>query len=216
LLRGTFENDGLKMFAKACKKGLPVSLIVADIDHFKQVNDRHGHTAGDEAIAGFAALINDAIRSIDIAGRVGGEEFAILVWNCEAEPAVGLAERLRRGLSSRPIRAGASELRLTASFGVAQWQDGESYAQVFNRADAALYQAKNSGRDRVCSGARVSNSQSGAQESPLPLSGKQTPALSAKQTPVSSAKQTPALSAKQTGALSGKQKPVDNVVVLRG
>lgn len=148
-MRRAFEDEAMRMLDENSDRRNPVSMIVADIDHFKGVNDTFGHLAGDEAIAAFGNLIGDTVRDSDICGRVGGEEFCILVWNCDLGPAYRLAERLRRAFGEAEIEGLGEGVRLTASFGVAQWREGEGYGKLFARADKALYEAKESGRNKV-------------------------------------------------------------------
>mgnify|MGYP001800939237 CR=1 FL=1 len=147
--RAAFEDVMRVIIPRAHTENRPFSLVVADIDHFKQVNDIWGHQAGDKAISGFGELIGDMIRGCDTAGRIGGEEFCIAVWNCENGPAGRLAERIRKAFAGLKHSDLNADIRLTASFGVATAREGESYEQVFERADAALYRAKAAGRDRV-------------------------------------------------------------------
>jgi diguanylate cyclase (GGDEF)-like protein len=149
LARGEFELRVKTALAKASSENREVALVVGDLDHFKQVNDIWGHQVGDRAIAGFGAMAGAMIRSSDIAGRVGGEEFCILVWKADENIAAGLAERLRARTSELDISEGALDVRLSASFGVAQWRGGEGYRALFARADKALYDAKQSGRNCV-------------------------------------------------------------------
>ena len=148
-MRRAFENEAMGLLDENGDRRIPVSMIVADIDHFKAVNDTFGHLAGDEAIAAFGRLIGKTVRDSDICGRVGGEEFCILVWNCDLGPAYRLAERLRRAFGDTQFEALGEDVRLTASFGVAQWREGEGYGKLFARADKALYDAKESGRNKV-------------------------------------------------------------------
>ncbi len=147
--RGSFEQSVQKLLPQAQVEGRAFSLVIADIDHFKQVNDIWGHQAGDQAISGFGELIGNMVRGCDTAGRVGGEEFCIAVWNCENQPAYRLAERIRQAFACLEHTGLNEDIRLTASFGVATARDGESYKQLFARADEALYRAKARGRDRV-------------------------------------------------------------------
>jgi len=149
LNRGAFEQSIRSLLPRAQTEGRPLSLVVADIDHFKQVNDIWGHQAGDRAISSFGELIQQMIRGCDVAGRIGGEEFCIAVWNCENDPAERLAERIRQAFARLEHDDLNQDIRLTASFGVATAGEGETYEQLFARADRALYQAKSSGRDRV-------------------------------------------------------------------
>lgn len=147
--RGAFEQAMREQLPQAQNEGVPLSLVLADIDHFKQVNDIWGHQAGDQAISGFGDLISTMVRESDTAGRIGGEEFCIAVWNCDNAPAQSLAERVRLALARLEHEGLSNDIRLTASFGVATARDGETYEQLFSRADAALYRAKSNGRNRV-------------------------------------------------------------------
>ena len=147
--RRAFEKDVVGQIEKAKLEGIPVSLVVADIDHFKSVNDVWGHQVGDKAIAAFGHVIEDTIRDTDIAGRIGGEEFCILAWNCDGEAAVAMAERIRKRLGATQIEGMPDDHRLTASFGVAGRKEGEGYGKLFARTDAALYKAKQEGRNRT-------------------------------------------------------------------
>lgn len=147
--RAAFEQSMLSMLPQAQVEKRPLSLVIADIDHFKRVNDIWGHQAGDQALAGFGKLIKKMVRECDVAGRVGGEEFCIAVWDCPNDPAERLAERIRQAYARLEHDGLGAEIRLTASFGVATANEGESYAHLFARADEALYRAKSSGRDRV-------------------------------------------------------------------
>jgi len=126
------------------------SVIMIDIDHFKRVNDTHGHQIGDIVIKELANTIEKVIRSADVAGRIGGEEFAIVLPETTAENVTNLAERLRRSFSEINIPAIASDLNLSVSIGVAEYRsDDSSIEDVISRADAALYQAKEQGRNKV-------------------------------------------------------------------
>lgn len=147
--RGAFDQTMRELVVRARNEGRPLSLVVADIDHFKQVNDIWGHQAGDTALSGFGELIAGKIRTSDRAGRVGGEEFCIAVWDCENAPAGRLAERIRQAFAGMQHDGLNDDVRLTASFGVATARDGESYEELFSRADEVLYRAKSRGRDRV-------------------------------------------------------------------
>ncbi|UOR15300.1 GGDEF domain-containing protein [Qipengyuania aquimaris] len=147
--RRAFEQDVVAQIEKAKLEGIPVSLVVADIDHFKSVNDVWGHQVGDKAIAAFGHVIEDTIRDTDIAGRIGGEEFCVLAWNCDGEAAVAMAERIRKRLGATQVEGMPDDHRLTASFGVAGRKEGEGYGKLFARTDAALYKAKQEGRNRT-------------------------------------------------------------------
>jgi diguanylate cyclase (GGDEF)-like protein len=124
----------------------PLSLVMFDIDHFKQFNDRFGHPAGDELLRQVAQVLRESARAYDVAARYGGEEFALLLPNTALEQAVQVAERLRQ-----QIRAIENpHAPVSASFGVATYRRGTPPATLVYEADAALYRAKRSGRDRVC------------------------------------------------------------------
>ena len=143
---------------RASKLGRPVSVILVDLDDFKLINDQFGHHAGDRVLQAFAALLEAHIRDIDIAGRLGGEEFALLLPEADLAGAAATAERLRRALENGPIAsADANEFSATGSFGVTQYTPGQSADELLRIADAALYRAKAEGKNRVCSasGARV-------------------------------------------------------------
>ena len=129
--------------------GEPVGVIVGDLDHFKTVNDTHGHGVGDVVLREVAYLMRKQLRAFDLAYRLGGEEFLILVPGSDLEQTAFLAERLREGVAAERVGGGLS---ITMSFGVGASGRKErfSYASVFAQADAALYRAKRSGRDRVC------------------------------------------------------------------
>jgi diguanylate cyclase (GGDEF)-like protein/putative nucleotidyltransferase with HDIG domain/PAS domain S-box-containing protein len=126
------------------------SVIFADADHFKRVNDTYGHSVGDQVLIDLARLLTQETYSGELVGRYGGEEFVILCPDTDLEQAVRRAERLRATLRNAKI-GGVDRLRVTASFGVAQAEPGDSIESLLRRADKALYKAKEEGRDRTCS-----------------------------------------------------------------
>jgi diguanylate cyclase (GGDEF)-like protein len=131
------------------KTGLAIVLI--DLDDFKGVNDRFGHHSGDRVLAAFGSLLQEHVRDVDLAARLGGEEFALLLPEVEGRDAVLVAERLRRSLSGRPIASvEGNALSSTASFGVAQYRQGNTGEDLLRFADDALYRAKGEGKNRVC------------------------------------------------------------------
>jgi diguanylate cyclase (GGDEF)-like protein len=138
-------------YERSQRFGTPLSLILLDIDDFKQINDSRGHLAGDAVLHGVAATLSELIREIDMAARYGGEEFAILLPQTAQEGAAQLAERLRREIASRPVRFGPDEIEgITASFGVAAGpEDSMTQIDLIASADAALYQAKRDGKNHV-------------------------------------------------------------------
>jgi diguanylate cyclase (GGDEF)-like protein len=124
--------------------------VLADLDDFKLINDRFGHHAGDEVLLAFAELLRAHGRDVDVAARLGGEEFAILLPETALEGARAGAERLRRSLAGFRIRLSErDEVMVTASFGVAERAEGQSVDSLLRAADGALYQAKELGKNRV-------------------------------------------------------------------
>lgn len=139
--------------AIARRYGRPFSLVMLDVDHFKRINDEHGHGAGDAVLEALGGLLASRLRQPDVAARYGGEEFLILCPNTEADRARALAERLRVEVARLPhVRHGQGQaIPVTASFGVATWRpDDTDLDAIVERADAALYDAKRGGRNRVC------------------------------------------------------------------
>ena len=136
--------------ARAGRLGTPLTLVVADLDDFKAVNDAHGHVVGDDVLREFAAVLRSTLRESDVAGRWGGEEFVFLLPGTEAEGGVQFAERARTALAERSFlgRDGAV-LQVTCSFGVAQLSAGVGERELFAAADRALYEAKRQGKNRV-------------------------------------------------------------------
>ena len=137
---------------QASARGKPIAVLVVDIDYFKAINDGHGHDAGDDVLREFAARIHQAIRSIDLACRYGGEEFVIVMPETDMAVATMVAERLRRRVAGQPfaIQEGARTLDVTISIGIAALSDAsDSAAAILKRADQALYRAKRDGRNRV-------------------------------------------------------------------
>jgi diguanylate cyclase (GGDEF)-like protein len=134
--------------ARAERLDTPLSVVLSDLDGFKDVNDVHGHAVGDEVLKAFAAVLRDTLRESDVAGRWGGEEFLLLLPGADEDGAARFAERVRAGLAARTI-PGAPGLRVTASFGVAEYAPGSDTEQLVAAADRALYRAKRSGKNRV-------------------------------------------------------------------
>jgi diguanylate cyclase (GGDEF)-like protein len=136
--------------ARADRFGTPLSLVLADLDDFKAVNDLHGHPVGDEVLIGLAEVLRATVRESDLAGRWGGEEFLLLLPGTDAEGAVHLADRIRVALAEQAL-AGPDGVPfdVTCSFGVAQHAPGEDERSLLAAADRALYRAKRAGKDRV-------------------------------------------------------------------
>jgi len=149
LNRGGFEGHAAAALQDAAKLGVPVSLVISDLDHFKSINDNFGHAAGDTVIVTFARFLRSAMAEHHVAGRIGGEEFAILLPGTNVVAARLFAEGARNAFASLPIDGMPETKRFTASFGVAELTEGETIKDLMARADKALYIAKNSGRDCV-------------------------------------------------------------------
>jgi len=146
--RGAFDRDLVEAVESSRREKSPLALVMMDIDHFKKINDSHGHPVGDEVLVEVASLVVERTAHKGRAYRYGGEEVALLLATYSAEEASGLAERIRRDLEARAVSS--KNLRVTASFGVASIPDQASDAKsLLERADSALYQAKQGGRNRV-------------------------------------------------------------------
>lgn len=144
--RRVFEERLAALYAAACRYSRPLSLILVDLDHFKQINDRHGHQAGDQVLQQVAELLRKQVRNADSVSRWGGEEFAILAPETELDQAQLFADKLCRRIRTTPIdRIG----HITASLGVSRLRERETQADFVGRVDKALYQAKSQGRDQV-------------------------------------------------------------------
>ncbi len=148
--RRYMETHLATLVEQAHKTSRPLSLLIADIDHFKRVNDTYGHDAGDAVLREFAARFRRNTRGIDLASRLGGEEFVIVMPETELRRAFQVGERLRAAIASEQFKLNAhSELRMTASVGVATLEPDDTGATLYKRADNALYAAKRGGRNRV-------------------------------------------------------------------
>ncbi len=127
----------------------PPALLLLDIDHFKAVNDQHGHPVGDAVLREVGRRLQDTLRASDVLSRIGGEEFMVALPGATLDEALGLAERLRSAIAATPVRHDPLQLPVSVSLGVALLGPGESLEQLLARADAALYRAKHGGRNRV-------------------------------------------------------------------
>ncbi|MBD3896112.1 GGDEF domain-containing protein [Halomonas sp. ML-15] len=154
--RALLDQAG-RLFAQGLRSGTPLSMALIDIDHFKQVNDDHGHPTGDRMLVAVAALLREHVRRADVVARIGGEEFCILMPHTDATGAAELCERLRRAVAEHAFHGapGRTEgLSLTVSVGVTTSRTDtappdDSFAALYPRADQALYLAKQNGRNRV-------------------------------------------------------------------
>lgn len=147
--RGTYNVEIAKMIKKYKRYKDPAALIVIDIDHFKKFNDDHGHKAGDDVLTLVASVIKDCVRDTDMVFRYGGEEFVVLLNKVDFENAKKIAEKVRGEIESHHLTNDKAILRVTASLGLTCFKVGDSEYAVFQRADKALYQGKQNGRNRV-------------------------------------------------------------------
>jgi len=134
---------------RASRLGGTLSVVLADLDDFKRINDRFGHPTGDIVLLKFADLIRAHVREVDVPGRLGGEEFSILLPETDAQGALAGAERLRQALAEQPFELEGRAVEVTASFGVAELTPGHSADELLRSADAALYRAKEQGKNQV-------------------------------------------------------------------
>lgn len=149
--RSTFHEIAERELARALRAGQALSIVMLDIDHFRAINERHGHRVGDEVLRQFAGLVRSALRKEDMLVRYGGEEFLVMLPEVPGPGAVVVAGRIRRYVSAEPIEAAGHKLEITVSLGVAARLDEgpESIDTLLSRADAALALAKERGRNRV-------------------------------------------------------------------
>jgi diguanylate cyclase (GGDEF)-like protein len=151
MLTGVLNRHGLQrrgdeIINRATRFGHPVALLMLDLDHFKQINDRHGHPVGDQVLKHFAEIIQANLRGSDIFGRWGGEEFLVIAPHLNLNDAEKMAEKLRHAIETAEFD---SAIHLTASIGVSEYSAGEPASELIKRADHALYAAKEAGRNRV-------------------------------------------------------------------
>jgi diguanylate cyclase (GGDEF)-like protein len=146
----SFALEAKKEVSRARRFDQSIGCIMFDLDHFKRVNDTYGHAAGDQVLRSVATICTNELRGIDLLGRVGGEEFAIVLPETTMEGATVTAERLRQKFSEAPMIFAGQEIPVTASFGVTAYSTlDDSFAATLKRADGALYSAKEAGRNQV-------------------------------------------------------------------
>jgi len=150
--RRQFDEALARDLSRARRSGRPLSLVILDIDHFKQINDSHSHAAGDAVLHDVGTLLTAACRASDLPVRLGGEEFALLLTDTPAAEAEQVCQRIRDLFHARSDWGGVPGLRVSFSAGVAELREDESGSSLMQRADHALYQAKSQGRDRICLG----------------------------------------------------------------
>jgi diguanylate cyclase (GGDEF)-like protein len=145
-------SELLEAEIERCRRyGSTLSVMMLDLDHFKHVNDTHGHAAGDEALRTFArTLLCSGLRKNDFWGRLGGEEFALVLPEIGIDSALEPAERIRSTLEKTSVQHGPATFRITVSIGISQYQQGDTIETVVGRADQAMYEAKQTGRNKIC------------------------------------------------------------------
>jgi diguanylate cyclase (GGDEF)-like protein len=151
LNRRAFMDTLRREISRVDRHGGGLGFVMVDLDHFKLINDNHGHPAGDAALVHAAGILTQAVRSHDVLGRYGGEEFCLLLIEVDADGAGQVAARCRQRLRGTPVQVNGESIRVTASLGIALHvaASGEGLEELILRADTALYQAKAEGRDRV-------------------------------------------------------------------
>ncbi len=147
--RSAFNDTVRREMRLAHRNGNHLSVVFIDIDHFKRINDDYGHQCGDLALTSIAKWINESIRSSDIVFRYGGEEFVVLLSETDLKGAELLAERIRENIENHVFAYGMETIRLTASLGASSLIGDDTLDAFINRADQAMYQAKQTGRNRV-------------------------------------------------------------------
>jgi diguanylate cyclase (GGDEF)-like protein len=144
-------NDLERERRRVLRSGHPCCVAIGDIDHFKKINDTHGHAVGDEVLAACAQRFLRNLRPYDMVYRYGGEEFLFCLPDSDVEQAMDVLERMRHALADTPIEAtDRNKIAVAASFGVATMDKDTDSEETARRADAALYEAKRTGRNRVC------------------------------------------------------------------
>lgn len=148
--RSNFQGTLNRTIAECERSGTGFALVIMDIDHFKVVNDTLGHDAGDQVLRDISQSLTERLRSTDFVGRLGGEEFGLILRNVKPADAFELMDELRQRIASRELVYGEVSVQVTASFGIAQWPDhGREPEALFRVADRCLYSGKRAGRNRV-------------------------------------------------------------------
>ncbi len=135
--------------ARSQRYALPLVVLMLDLDHFKDVNDNYGHSTGDAVLKGFVETVKEVLRDSDVIGRIGGEEFAVLLPNTTPEGGCALADRILSAVRARPVHFEQRSVAYTVSIGASYFSGQKSFADILAECDAALYRAKNAGRDRL-------------------------------------------------------------------
>ena len=149
LTRRFLESHLRGLVAGAARHGRPLSLVMLDVDNFKEINDTQGHAVGDQVLRAVVDRIRTRIRADDLLGRWGGDELVLVLPNVGLDGAMAAAEALRERIAASPVSADAQEIAVTVSVGAAAWRQGESAPELVGRADFAMYAAKRAGRNRA-------------------------------------------------------------------
>jgi len=146
-----FDELSSRELAMAAHSSSALSLLVLDLDHLRDINNQHGHRAGDAVISEIGARLQRVARKEDVVARIGGEEFVALLPDVALANAIAIGERIRSDIEATPVETPAGSVPITISIGVAQWDGNETMAHLFDRADTAMYRAKQAGRNQVMS-----------------------------------------------------------------
>jgi diguanylate cyclase (GGDEF)-like protein len=149
LSRGNFLASGQRILTRCSRDGRPCGMVMLDVDRFKDVNDRYGHSAGDQALRSIAVALTNCLRPGDLIGRYGGEEFAVILPGADAAAAGVIAERARLSVGALPADWAPGHAGMTVSGGIAIATESDDLNDLLMRADRALYRAKNAGRNRM-------------------------------------------------------------------
>lgn len=150
--RLAYDERVIAEVARWKRYGNPLALLVLDVDHFKKINDHYGHKAGDKALKLIAQMLKENLRETDFLARYGGEEFVVLVTETTEDKLAGIAEKLRKAIEGCKFHYAGKDVPITISCGYTTFRDADTSESAFNRADAALYRAKDNGRNQVCMG----------------------------------------------------------------
>jgi len=149
--RRYFFEIGNKLLAMARRQKKPLIVLMCDIDFFKKINDKYGHAVGDDVLVSFAETVSPLLREGDVFARIGGEEFALINFDSELDDSVALAERIRQAVANIKLELAGETIQFTISFGIASYQtENENIDDILQKADVKLYQAKESGRNKIC------------------------------------------------------------------
>jgi diguanylate cyclase len=146
--RLAFEERMTSEVARWHRNGLPLTMLIWDIDFFKRINDTYGHKTGDKALVIIAQILEEHCRKSDFVARFGGEEFVMLFPDTDAQTALLVANKLRTTVEKTSFKASGDKISITLSCGLSQFLTGDTYEAIFERADKALYQAKQNGRNQ--------------------------------------------------------------------